>query len=48
MAMTGKVCMAYLLSILFIPELLLAGIMTGELDKTEGSIDDTFIYTLTK
>lgn len=36
----------FLLSLLFGPTAL-AGMITGELDKVEGTLDDTFIYTLT-
>ena len=46
MAMTGRRFIISLLSLLYAVELF-AGIVTGELDKVKGTVDDVFIYTLT-
>ena len=47
MVMTGKKRILFCLMSLLVSVELLAGSITGELDKTQGNVDDTFVYTLT-
>ena len=46
MVMTGRQFIIGLLSLFYTTQIL-AGIVTGELDKVKGTIDDIFVYTLT-